>query len=148
MIKVVEKDFSKKVLRTPEEVESSLDKVGVRRMMIGIEKAVGEMVSEFIFEPNDDTTRQGITGMTSNYLSSIKDRNRLYDFKVVCDETNNTPVEVDNSMLVMDMYLQPAKAVEFITFRMTTRMSGTEFGDIETPTFTCETEEYLYRLGM
>ena len=103
---------------------SALDRLNVRLLLITIEPALAAFLEDYLFEFNDDFTRLLIrTGMES-YMDNIKSRKGVYDYKVVCDETNNTPVDIDNNIMNVWLFVQPTKTAEFITLSVVITRTG------------------------
>ena len=82
------------------------------------------MVKPFLFEPNDRITRNEIKQATESFLLELVGQRALYDFLVVCDETNNTPTRIDRSELWLDIAVEPVKAVEFIYIPLRLKNTG------------------------
>lgn len=100
--------------KTSYSLTSALDRVNVMRMMIKIKRDIRKASLAYLFELNDRITRESIKQMIDDYLNDIMMRRGLYDFVVVCDESNNTPTRIDRNELWVDIAVKPAKAVEFI----------------------------------
>jgi phage tail sheath protein FI len=82
------------------------------------------LVKPFLFEPNDRITRNEIKQATESFLLELVGQRALYDFLVVCDETNNTPTRIDRSELWLDIAVEPVKAVEFIYIPLRLKNTG------------------------
>lgn len=104
--------------RTAQRTPTALDRVNVRRLMIYIRKVLLASTRRFVFEPNDSTTWEKITNVVNPLLDDILRRRGLVDFKVVCDETTNTPVRVDRNELWCKVLLKPTKTAEVIVFEL------------------------------
>lgn len=100
--------------KTLQDRPSALDRINVRRLLIGVKKFIASTSRFLLFEQNTATTRARFINTVNPYLESIQQRQGLYAFKVVMDETNNTPDVIDRNILAGQIFLQPAKAVEFI----------------------------------
>jgi hypothetical protein len=100
--------------KTSYSAASALDRVNVMRMLIKIKRDLRKSGMVFIFEINDQITRDSLKLMVDNYLADIMARRGLYDFVTLCDATNNTPVRIDRNEMWCDIALKPAKAVEFL----------------------------------
>jgi len=109
---------------------SALDRANVRWLLIVIENAIEEFLEEYTFELNDYYTRALVRTTVWDYLASIKSRRGLYDYDVVCDETNNTPEQIDNYIMNIDYYVQPVKAAEYIYGRAVITRTGINFADV------------------
>ena len=100
--------------KTSYSLTSALDRVNVMRMLMKIKRDIRKAALAYLFELNDKITRDSIKAMIDGYLNDIMLRRGLYDFVVVCDESNNTPVRIDRNELWVDIAVKPAKAIEFI----------------------------------
>lgn len=109
---------------------SAFDRINVRRLFIVLEKAIATAAKYQLFEFNDGFTRAQFRNMVEPYLRDVKGRRGLYDFKVVCDETNNTGEVIDNNRFVADIYLKPARSINFITLNFIATRSGADFTEI------------------
>jgi phage tail sheath protein FI len=109
---------------------SKLDRVNVRLLMNVIEEATENFLKNFIFEFNDELTRLLIRNQLESYLSEVASRRGLYDFRVVCDESNNTPAIIDANGLVVDVYVKPISVAEYIIGRYTILPSGMSFDEV------------------
>jgi hypothetical protein len=99
---------------TTQSANSSLDRVNVSRLTAHIRRELRQSLFDFLFEPNDDLTRQNVKAATDSYLGSLLSRRALYDFATQVDDANNTPDVLERSELVVDIAIKPVKAVEFI----------------------------------
>lgn len=104
--------------RTAQRDPSALDRINVRRLMIIIRKILLNSTRQFVFEPNDATTWENITGLVESQLDEIARRRGITEFKVICDETTNTPVRVDKGELWCKVLLKPTKSAEIIVFEL------------------------------
>lgn len=109
---------------------SAFDRINVRRLFLVLEKAIGEMAKYFLFEFNDAITRAQIVNTIEPFLANVKGRRGIYDFKVVCDSTNNTPYIIDTNQLNCDIYIQPARAAEFINLTFIATATGVAFSTV------------------
>lgn len=103
--------FSDKTLLTK---PSAFDRINVRRVFIAIEKAIAKASKYSLFEFNDEFTRSQFRNLTIPFLSNIQAQRGIADFKVVCDETNNTQEVIDKNQFVADIYIKPLKSINFI----------------------------------
>lgn len=94
--------------------DSALDRVNVARLVIYLREILDDAVKPFLFEPNDSITRGNAAQVVDRLLSELITQRGLYDYLVVCDESNNTPARIDRNELHIDIAIQPVKAVEFI----------------------------------
>jgi hypothetical protein len=99
---------------TTQSANSALDRVNVSRLTAHIRRELRHSLFDFLFEPNDDLTRQNVKAATDSYLGSLLSRRALYDFATQVDDGNNTPDVLDRSELIVDIAIKPVKAVEFI----------------------------------
>jgi hypothetical protein len=104
--------------RTAQRDPTALDRVNVRRLMIIIRKILLNSTRQFVFEPNDPTTWENITGLVESPLDEIARRRGITEFKVICDETTNTPVRIDKGELWCKVLLKPTKSAEIIVFEL------------------------------
>jgi hypothetical protein len=100
---------------------SALDRVNVRRLLISLKSYISQVANTLVFEQNTAATRNIFLSQVNPYLASVQQRQGLYAFKVVMDDSNNTPDVIDRNQLVGQIYLQPTKTAEFIylTFNIT-----------------------------
>lgn len=109
---------------------SAFDAINVRRLFIILEKAIATAAQYMLFEINDEFTRAQFVGMVEPYLREIKGSRGIYDFRVVCDETNNTPEVIDNNSFVGDIYIKPSRAIREIQLNFVAVRTGVEFQEI------------------
>ena len=114
--------------KTLQQKPSALDRVNVRRLLIALKDYIGQIGETIVFEPNTQVTRNKFLNQVNPYLESVQQRQGLYAFQVVMDETNNTPDVVDRNQLVGTIYLQPTKTAEFIQLDFNILPTGTSFG--------------------
>lgn len=100
--------------KTLNPVSSALDRVNVARLVVFIRERLDDLVKPFLFEPNDEITRQNAKVLVDRFLGNLVTQRGLFDFVVVCDSSNNTPERIDRNELHIDIAIQPVKAVEFI----------------------------------
>ena len=94
---------------------SAFDRINVRRLFIVLEKAIATASNSTLFEFNDDFTRSQFVNLVEPYLRDVQGRRGIFDFRVVCDETNNTAEVIDSNRFVGDIYIKPAKSINFIS---------------------------------
>lgn len=110
---------------------SAFDRINVRRLFILLEKAISKAARSQLFEFNDEFTRNGFVALVEPFLRTIKGRGGLYDYRVVCDTTNNTTDIIDGNQFVGDIYLSPARSINFIQLNfIATRTGGIQFNEI------------------
>jgi len=106
---------------------SALDRINVRRLLIAVKKYIASSTRYLVFENNTAATRNRFLSIVNPYLESIQQRNGLYAFKVVMDDSNNTPDVIDRNIMVGEIYLQPAKTAEFIVLDFNILPTGAAF---------------------
>ena len=109
---------------------SAFDRINVRRLFIVLEKTIGTAAKSTLFEFNDDFTRAQFTNLVEPFLRDVQGIRGIYDFKVVCDETNNTAQVIDSNQFVGDIYIKPARSINFIQLNFVAVRSGVEFSEI------------------
>ena len=109
---------------------SAFDRINVRRLFIVLEKAIATASNSALFEFNDEFTRAQFRNLVEPYLRDIQGRRGIYDFRVVCDETNNTAEVIDSNRFVGDIYIKPAKSINYIQLNFVAVRSGVEFNEI------------------
>jgi phage tail sheath protein FI len=103
---------------------SALDRINVARLVIYLRNQLNKLAKPYIFEPNDKITRDEIKQQVESLLLELVGQRALYDFLVVCDESNNTPNRIDRSELHVDIAIEPVKAVEFIYIPVRLKNTG------------------------
>jgi hypothetical protein len=106
---------------------SALDRINVRRLLIAVKKFIASSSRYLVFENNTAATRNRFLSIVNPYLESIQQRNGLYAFRVIMDESNNTPDVIDRNILKGDIFLQPAKTAEFIVLDFSVLPTGAAF---------------------
>ena len=109
---------------------SAFDRINVRRLFITLEKAVSTAAKFQLFEFNDEFTRAQFRNLVEPFLRDIKGRRGITDFAVICDSTNNTGAVVDSNRFVADIYIKPARSINFITLNFVATRTGVEFSEI------------------
>ena len=103
---------------------SALDRVNVARLTVFLRTQLDKLAQPFIFEPNDELTRNEIKQAVESFLLEVQGQRGLYDFAVVCDSTNNTPSRIDRNELHVDIAIEPVKSVEFIFIPIRLKNTG------------------------
>lgn len=116
--------------RTALTKSSAFQKINVRRLFIVLEKAIATAAKYSLFEFNDSFTRAQFVNQVSPFLREVKGRRGLYAFKVVCDETNNTPEVIDRSEFVASIFIKPSMSINFITLKFVAVRTGVEFDEV------------------
>lgn len=109
---------------------SAFDRINVRRLFIVLEKSIATAAKYSLFEFNDNFTRAAFVNMVDPFLRTIKGRRGIYDYKIVCDATNNTPDIIDADQFVGDIYCKPARSINYITLRFVAVGTGVSFDEI------------------
>jgi len=119
--------FGQKTLQTK---PSAFDRVNVRRLFLNLEKATRATVKYFVFEPNTLFTRTQVINVLTPIFENAKNTQGLYDYLIICDERNNTPDVIDQNELVVDIYLKPVRAAEFILVNFYATRTGQDFSEL------------------
>jgi phage tail sheath protein FI len=109
---------------------SAFDRINVRRLFIVLEKAIANAARFSLFELNDEFTRAQFVGLVEPFLRDVKGRRGITDFRVVCDNTNNTPQVIDSNRFVGDIYIKPARSINYIQLNFVAVRSGVSFTEI------------------
>ena len=109
---------------------SAFDRINVRRLFIVLEKAIATAAKYQLFEFNDEFTRAQFRNMVEPFLRDVQGRRGITDFYVVCDETNNTGQVIDTNNFVADIYIKPARSINFISLNFIATRTGVEFSEI------------------
>ena len=116
--------------KTLQSKASAFDRINVRRLFIVLEKSIATSAKYSLFEFNDAFTRNSFVNMVEPYLRDVQGRRGLTDFKVVCDDTNNTAEVIDKNGFVADIYLKPARSINFIQLNFVAVSTGVEFSEV------------------
>jgi len=111
-------------------VPSAFDRINVRRLFIILEKAISTASKVQLFEFNDEFTRAGFRNMVEPFLREIQGRRGITDYLVVCDETNNTGEVVDRNEFVAEIFVKPARSINFITLSFVATRTGVSFEEV------------------
>ena len=114
--------------KTLQKKKSALDRVNVRRLLIDLKKFLGDTAKQLVFEQNTIATRNSFLATVNPYLESVVQRQGLYAYRVVMDDSNNTPDTIDRNQLIGQVFIQPAKTVEFVVLDFTIEPTGATFG--------------------
>ena len=109
---------------------SAFDRINVRRLFLTIEQALQRAAEAQLFELNDELTRANFRNIVEPYLRDIEAKRGLYGFLVVCDTTNNTPDVIDNNEFRADIFLKPAKSINYITLSFVATRTGISFEEV------------------
>ena len=116
--------------KTLQAAPTAFDRINVRRLFLNLEKATRNTVKYFLFEPNTLLTRTRVINTLTPIFENAKNTEGLYDYLIVCDERNNTPDVIDQNEMVVDIYLKPVRAAEFILVNFYATRTGTDFNEI------------------
>ena len=109
---------------------SAFDRINVRRLFLTIEQALERAAQAQLFELNDELTRANFKNIVEPYLRDIQAKRGLYGFLVVCDTTNNTPDVIDNNEFRADIFLKPAKSINYVTLTFVATRTGVSFEEV------------------
>ena len=109
---------------------SAFDRINVRRLFLTIERAIGIAARNVMFEFNDEFTRAEFVGVVEPFLRDIKGRRGITDFRVICDETNNTGAVIDRNEFVATVLVKPARSINFVTLNFVAVRTGVDFAEI------------------
>jgi hypothetical protein len=116
--------------KTLQSKPSAFDRINVRRLFIVLEKSIAQAAKYSLFEFNDETTRAQFIGLVTPFLRDIQGRRGIYDFRVVCDTTNNTSQVIDSNQFVGDIYIKPARSINFIQLNFVAVRTGVDFTEV------------------
>ena len=119
--------------KTATKVPTPFDRINVRRLFNMLKTNIGNASKYRLFEMNDNFTRSSFRMETSQYLSGIKALGGMYEFRVVCDTTNNTPTVIDRNEFVASFYVKPARSINFITLNFIATATGADFDELIGP---------------
>ena len=109
---------------------SAFDRINVRRLFIVLEKAISTAAKYQLFEFNDSFTRNQFTSIVNPFLRNVQGRRGIYDFKVICDESNNTGTVIDANEFIADIFKKPTRSINFITLNFVASRSGVAFEEL------------------
>jgi hypothetical protein len=109
---------------------SAFDRINVRRLFIVLEKAIARAAKYSLFEFNDEFTRAQFVALVEPFLRDVQGRRGIFDFRVVCDSTNNTPEVIDRNEFIGDIYIKPARSINFIQLNFVAVRSGVAFEEV------------------
>lgn len=116
--------------RTAQTRPSAFDRINVRRLFIVLEKAIATAAKYSLFEFNDAFTRSQFKSLVEPFLRDVQARRGVIDFKVVCDEKNNTPQVIDSNQFVADIYIKPNRSINFIQLNFVATKTGVSFEEV------------------
>ena len=109
---------------------SAFDRINVRRLFLTVEQALEGAANAQLFELNDSNTRSNFVNIVEPYLRDVQAKRGIYDFLIVCDDTNNTPDVIDNNEFRADIYLKPTKSINFVTLTFVATRTGIQFSEV------------------
>jgi hypothetical protein len=109
---------------------SAFDRINVRRLFLTVEQALEGAANLQLFELNDENTRANFVNIVEPYLRDVQAKRGVYDFLVVCDETNNTPDVIDNNEFRADIFLKPTKSINYVTLTFVATRTGVAFEEV------------------
>ena len=109
---------------------SAFDRINVRRLFIVLEKSIAQASKYSLFEFNDEFSRAQFVALVTPFLRDVQGRRGIYDFRVVCDTTNNTPEVIDGNRFVGDIYVKPSRSINFIQLNFVAVRTGVDFTEI------------------
>ena len=116
--------------RTTQRAATALDRINVRRLMIYVRKVIMAATQRFVFEPNDTFTWSQIEGVLNPFLDDIRRRRGITEFRVVCDESVNTPVRIDRNELWTKVLIKPTKTAEILIFEINLTNQSAQLGTL------------------
>mgnify|MGYP001048619282 CR=1 FL=1 len=116
----------KTMLRRP----SAFDRINVRRLFLTLERAISRAAKSVLFEFNDEFTRAEFVNIVEPFLREVKGRRGITDFRVVCDETNNTPEIIDRNEFIATIFIKPARSINYITLNFVAVRTGVDFEEV------------------
>ena len=109
---------------------SAFDRINVRRLFIYLEDAISAAAKDFLFEFNDEITRTNFVNIVEPFLRDVQSKRGIFDYVVICDETNNTPEIIDANEFVADIYIKPARSINFIGLTFIATRTGVAFEEV------------------
>ena len=109
---------------------SAFDRINVRRLFIFIEEAISAAAKDQLFEFNDEITRTNFVNIVEPFLRDVQSKRGIFDFRVVCDETNNTAAIIDSNEFVADIFIKPARSINFIGLTFVATRTGISFDEV------------------
>jgi hypothetical protein len=109
---------------------SAFDRINVRRLFVYLEDAISQAAKDALFEFNDEITRTNFVNTIEPFLRDVQAKRGIFDYVVVCDETNNTAAVIDNNEFVADIYIKPARSINFIGLNFIATKTGVDFEEV------------------
>ena len=109
---------------------SAFDRINVRRLFIYLEDAISAAAKDLLFEFNDELTRTNFVNIVEPFLRDVQSKRGIFDYVVICDETNNTAAVIDNNEFVADIFIKPARSINFIGLTFVATRTGVAFEEV------------------
>jgi len=109
---------------------SAFDRINVRRLFIYLENAISQAAKDALFEFNDEITRTNFVNTIEPFLRDVQAKRGIFDYVVICDETNNTAAVIDNNEFIADIYIKPARSINFIGLNFIATKTGVDFEEV------------------
>ncbi len=109
---------------------SAFDRINVRRLFIYLENAISAAAKDQLFEFNDELTRTNFVNIVEPFLRDVQSKRGIFDYVVICDQTNNTPAVIDSNEFVADIYIKPARSINFIGLTFIATRTGVAFEEV------------------
>jgi hypothetical protein len=109
---------------------SAFDRINIRRLFVYLENAISQAAKDQLFEFNDELTRTNFVNTIEPFLRDVQAKRGIFDYVVVCDETNNTAAVIDNNEFVADIYIKPARSINFIGLTFVATKTGVDFEEV------------------
>jgi len=109
---------------------SAFDRINVRRLFIFLEEAISAAAKDQLFEFNDEITRTNFVNIVEPFLRDVQSKRGIFDFRVVCDETNNTAAIIDNNEFIADIFIKPSRSINFIGLTFVATRTGISFDEV------------------
>jgi len=109
---------------------SAFDRINVRRLFITLERSISRAARNVLFELNDEFTRAEFVNIVEPVLRDVKGRRGITDFRVVCDETNNTAAVIDRNEFVATIFIKPSRSINYITLNFVATRTGVDFEEV------------------
>ena len=109
---------------------SAFDRINVRRLFLTLEQAIESAANAQLFEINDSTTRASFVNIVEPYLRTVQSQRGITRFNIICDGSNNTPAVIDNNEFRADIYIQPARSINYVTLTFVASRTGISFDEV------------------
>ena len=109
---------------------SAFDRINVRRLFIYLEDAISAAAKDFLFEFNDEITRTSFVNIVEPFLRDVQSKRGIFDYVVICDETNNTAAVIDSNEFIADIFIKPARSINFIGLTFIATRTGVAFEEV------------------